>query len=97
MRDEPKNGDGRGDEEPLEEAGAEGIVEELIDDILPERLDWRRLVRDHPIPSLLVVAAGGYYLGRKHGSAVLASLSGIAATEVGKRVSLFTDPEPEPR
>jgi len=63
----------------------EGIVEELIDEVLPEQLDWRRLVRTYPVPALLIAAAGGYLLGRHKGLAVLASLSGFAVTEVAER------------
>ncbi len=64
---------------------AEEILEEVLDDLLPERLDWRRLVRTYPVPALLVAAAGGYFLGRRHGSAVLASLPALAMSQVSRR------------
>ena len=64
---------------------AEEILEEVIDDLLPERLDWRRLVRTYPVPALLVAAAGGYFLGRRHGGAVLASLPALAMSQVSRR------------
>ena len=43
----------------------ESIVEELIDEIVPEGVDWQRLVVRYPIPSLLVAAVGGFFLGRR--------------------------------
>ena len=68
---------------------AEEILEEVIDDLLPERLDWRRLVRDYPVPALLVAAAGGYFLGRRHGRSVLAAIPALAMSQVSRRF----DPE----
>lgn len=69
----------------------ESIVEELIDEIVPEGLDWQRLVVRYPIPSLLVAAVGGFYVGRKHGPEILKALSGIAAAEVSRHVSHLVD------
>lgn len=63
----------------------------LIDELVPEGLDWERLVRDYPIPALLVAAVGGYLLGRSRGPQVIAALSGFASAEVGKNVSQFLD------
>jgi hypothetical protein len=70
---------------------AEEILAEVIDDLLPKRLDWKRLVRTYPVPSLLVAAAGGYLLGRRHGAAVLASLSGLAVSQVSRHLDLSPD------
>jgi len=69
----------------------ESIVEELIDEIVPEGLDWQRLVVRYPIPSLLVAAVGGFYVGRKHGPEILKALSGIAAAEVSRHVGHLVD------
>ncbi len=69
----------------------ESIVEELIDELVPEGLDWQRLVVRYPIPSLLVAAVGGFYVGRKHGPEILKALSGLAAAEVSRHVSHFVD------
>lgn len=72
---------------------AEEILEEVIDDLLPERLDWRRLVRTYPVPALLVAAAGGYLLGRRHGPAVLSALPALAMSQVTRRFDSSSDPE----
>jgi hypothetical protein len=69
----------------------ESIVEELIDEIVPEGVDWQRLVVRYPIPSLLVAAVGGFYVGRRHGPEILKALSGIAAAEVSRNVSHLFD------
>jgi hypothetical protein len=59
----------------------------LLDEILPEDLDWERLVRTYPIPAVLLAAVGGFFLGRRHGPAIVAAVSSFAAAEVSKNVS----------
>ena len=71
----------------------ESIVEELIGELVPEGLDWQRLVVRYPIPSLLMAAVGGFYVGRRHGPEILKALSGIAAAEVSRNVSHLLDHE----
>ena len=61
-------------------------VEELLDEILPESLEWERLVRTYPVPALAVAAAGGFYLGLRHGAAILAAVSSYVAAEVSRNV-----------
>ena len=54
---------------------------------MPPELDWRRVVRRHPIPSLLVAAAAGYWLGRsRRGRVVVDALAGVVATGLVARV-----------
>ncbi|HKI04091.1 MAG TPA: hypothetical protein VKK31_19075 [Thermoanaerobaculia bacterium] len=65
----------------------ESIVEELIDEIVPEGLDWERLVVSYPIPALLLAAVGGFLLGSRHGSEIISAVSGYAAAEVSRNVS----------
>lgn len=69
----------------------ESIVEELIDEIVPEGVDWQRLVMRYPIASLLVAAAGGFFLGRRHGPEVVGALSTFAAGEVSRNVGQLFD------
>jgi hypothetical protein len=64
-----------------------GAIHELVDEILPEDLDWERLVRSHPVPALALAALGGYLLGRTHGPAIVAAISSFATAEVAKNVS----------
>jgi 1,4-dihydroxy-2-naphthoyl-CoA synthase len=62
-------------------------VDDLVDEILPEGLDWQRLVRAYPLPALLVAAVGGFLIGRSHGPSIVSAVSGFAAAEISKNVS----------
>lgn len=66
---------------------AESIVHDLVDDLLPERFDWERMVRTYPVPALLLAGIGGFVLGRSHGPAILGAISSFAAAEVANNVS----------
>jgi hypothetical protein len=65
----------------------DSIVDELIDEIVPEGLDWERLVVTYPIPALLVAAIGGFLIGRSHGSEILSAVSSYASAEISRNVS----------
>ena len=71
----------------MEDEAKTSFADELLDDLLPENLDWRHLVRSHPLPALIVSGAAGFLLGRRHGTAILAALSDFAAREVDRNVS----------
>jgi len=62
-------------------------ADDLLDELLPEELDWQRLVRTYPIPAVLLAALGGFLLGRSHGPTIVAAVSSFAAAEVTKNVS----------
>jgi len=59
----------------------------VVDELMPEGFDWERLVRDYPIPALLLAGIGGFFLGRQRGPQILAALSGFAAAEVSRNVN----------
>ncbi len=59
-----------------------GLVDELLDELLPESFDWRYMVRTYPLTALAVAATGGYWLGRRHGPAVVSAVSAFAVREV---------------
>ena len=61
-------------------------VEEILDEILPESLEWERLVRSYPVPAIALAAAGGFYLGLRHGTAILAAVSSFVAAEISRNV-----------
>jgi hypothetical protein len=69
-----------------EETRAGTSVEGILDELLPEELEWERLVRSYPVPALALAAAGGFYLGLRHGSEILSALSGFLAAEVSRNV-----------
>ena len=70
-----------------EETQHGGGLEGILDEILPEGLDWERLVRSYPLPALALAAAGGFWLGLRHGPTVLAAVSSYATAQVSKNVS----------
>lgn len=67
------------------------MADELLNEILPDELDWERLVRAYPIPAVLIAAVGGFLLGRRHGPAILSAVSTYAASEMSKNVSGLFD------
>lgn len=65
------------------------VAERLIDELLPEDLDWEDLVRAYPVPCLLTAAAFGFVVGRNHGPAILGALvsfAGYRATQAIEEV-----------
>jgi len=61
-------------------------LDEVVDELLPADLDWRRLVVTYPIPALLLAAAGGFWLGRQRGPELVAALSSFATDQVTRNV-----------
>jgi hypothetical protein len=65
----------------------ESFAEELIDELVPEGLEWERLVVRYPIPALLVAAAGGFFIGRRHGREIVSALSAFVSSELSRNVN----------
>lgn len=71
------------------------FADELLDDVLPGELDWRRLVRRYPMTTLGVAAALGYLLGRRHGRAIVGAATAFASARVTEQLGeLLGDEEP---
>ena len=62
------------------------LADELIDDLVPPQVDWRRIVQRHPWPALLVVGLGGYLIGRSQGKTLLRAVSALAVARVEAEV-----------
>jgi hypothetical protein len=62
-------------------------IDDFLDEVLPEELEWERLVRSYPLPALAVAAVGGLLLGLSHGSAIVSAVSGYLSAQVSRNVS----------
>lgn len=68
------------------DAADRGTLERLIDEVVPEGVEWERLVRSYPLPSLALAAAAGCWLGLRHGSALIAAGSTYASRQAARGV-----------
>ena len=62
-------------------------VDDLLDEVLPEELEWERLVRSYPLPAVAVAALGGLLLGLSHGRTIASAVSSYLAAQVSRNVS----------
>jgi hypothetical protein len=62
-------------------------VEAILDELLPEELEWERLVRSYPVPAMALAAIGGFVIALRHGPEILSAVSGFVAAEVSRNVS----------
>ncbi len=68
---------------------------QVMDELMGPRLDWRRMVRTYPWSSLLAATLGGVYLGKRHGWQLITDLSAFAADELLRNVQLALDEVPK--
>ncbi len=66
-------------------------ADEIVDQLLPEGFEWRRLVCSYPKTAMAISVAGGFVLGRTHGVGMLAGLTGFALGEVSRNVQEFVE------
>lgn len=74
------------EDEALDE---EPFANRLIDQIVPEELDWIGLVRSYPIPAIAVAAMAGFFVGRVHGARLLEAASEIADRRMQETADRF--------
>ena len=67
----------------------QGLADEFLDLLLPERLEWRRLVTTYPRISLLVAGIAGFMVARRQGPALVQAVSSRAYREVATGVEAF--------
>jgi len=63
------------------------LLDDLLDELLPDDLEWRGLVSRYPKSALTLAALGGFYLGRKHGRELVEAVSELAANTVSESVN----------
>lgn len=85
MTVEPLSPEGESRRRPVKRS----VVDEVLDELIPERLDWRDLVVRYPVPALLVAALGGYWLGSRRGQDLTAAAAAFAEERVDEQVSRF--------
>lgn len=64
-------------------------ADRLIDDVVPETVDWEAIVRRHPLPSLAVAALVGYLVGRTHGPDIATAVADGASRRIEAGVDRF--------
>jgi len=81
------------DDRPTARGGSlEAMADELVDELMPEELDWRDLVCRYPRASLTLAAVAGFFLGRNHGTVLLGAVTTYAVNEISSNVArIFGD------
>ncbi len=64
-------------------------ADEVVDELLPDELDWADLVKRYPKAALTLVAVGGFLLGRSRGAEIVEALSQFAADQVTEGVNQY--------
>ena len=73
--------------EVIESPAVQPFADQLLDELLPEEVDWRHVVVTYPIASLTVAAVGGYLLGRSRGSGIVTALGAFASATVARNIN----------
>ena len=63
------------------------MVDDFLDELLPEAVDWRHLVTKYPLASVAVAAAAGFWLARTKSEVVLAAAGSYLAATVGEAIN----------
>ena len=73
------------------EADASRIEDQWVDQVVPEGFDWKAVVREHPLVSIALVAAGGFALGRWQGRQIVDAASELASARLTSSVDRLVD------
>lgn len=65
------------------------IEDDWVDTVVPEELDWRELVREHPLASMGVVAAAAFLVGRFQGDRILALAKDVVDQRVDQSLKSY--------
>ncbi len=64
-------------------------ADQVLDELLPDELDWTDLVLRYPKSALILAALGGFLLGRSRGPEIVDALSEFAANRVTEGVNHY--------
>lgn len=64
-------------------------AEQWLDEVLPDDLDWRGLVLSYPRISMGIASATGFWIGLRHGPAILQAVSDFAGRTVNEQIEEF--------
>jgi len=66
---------------------ASELADQVVDELMPEDLDWRHLVRIYPFPAVVLAMVTGLFLGRHRGHLLLAALSGFVVHRATQNIT----------
>lgn len=69
------------------------LADDIVDELVPGDLDWRRLVTTYPITSVSLASLAGFFLARNHGSTLLTGVSAFLAREMSRNILSVLDGE----
>ena len=81
------------DEDGVDAHGKRLNADFLLDKVIPDEIDWRDLVRRHPMLSIGVAAGLGFLVGRSKGAAIVAGASAAVTSAVMRQLSDVLDGE----
>ncbi len=77
---------GAGEEAPVHR-GQRLDADALLDKVIPGEIDWRDIVRRHPVLSVGVAAGLGFLVGRSKGAAIISGASAAVTGAVMRQLS----------
>ena len=70
---------------------ADWRADTLVNELLPDELDWQYWVRGYPIAALSLAALGGFLLARNRGPEMVETISTRAADTISQNVQHLID------
>lgn len=66
-------------------------TERLLDQVMPEELEWEDKVLSYPLAAVTVAIGLGFVLGRSHGARLTSAASSFAANRVADTIATVLD------
>lgn len=73
----------------VEARSSTSLADEILDEIVPEEIDWRQLVWSYPKSALALAALGGFIVGRNRGRKLLTAAAEYVNDSVTESVNEF--------